>query len=373
MKSIFNKHQNQIEDTEAFIKGINPLNQGIERVFLKMKNRPSLVIWGIWIFIFFIDLIIRFGGGIPRASFPLIIVHFSGGIVFSLFLFFHFLPKVFIRKKWILVSLQLLVLMIVYLVIKYYTQIQYSNELTTIRKFLGNETSRFFHYAVYIIFIWVFYIDGKRQELNKKMEVEQLKLKIEQKSLQLSSHFVLNWISSFFIAVKKVSPELSQQLSIFTEVLSYNYKNPNHPNSLGQEIRAVKSYLESQQFRFKNRLNLKMSCNLRGTNLTELHFPKWTLMTLVENIFKHGDCFNPDRPCLVSLDLYPSIDEGDSLVFCITNDLNTAIPVTPSGFGIQTVERILSYYFPNRYQLLTYPSETEYCLFLEVKYNPVNF
>lgn len=370
MKTIFNHNENQIEGTETLLMGMDPLNEGTERIFALMKNRPSLVIWGIWIFITAIDVIIRLIGDIHLAPKPVILINFAGGVGISQFLFFHLLPQVFIKKKWLLGFIQLAFILLVYLVVKYIVLVHWIGNESSIRSFLGNEASRFFHFAVYITFIWGFYIDGKRQELHKKMEVEHLRLKIEHNSSQLSPHFVLNWISSFLIEVKNLSPDLSQQLSRFTEVLSYSYKNSNHPNSLGQEIRAVKNYLESQQFRFKNKLNLKISFNLRGVNPSELQFPKWILMTLVENIFKHGNCLNALRPCLISLDLFPSKRDSYSMFFSIVNDLNTATPVCPSGFGIKTVKRILSYYFPDRFLILTHQSETEFSLFLEILINP---
>lgn len=368
MKTIFNHFENQIEGTETLPEGISQLNQGTERVFTLMKNRPSLVIWGIWIVITVVDLIIRFIGAIPLASLPVILVNFGGGVAISQFLFFHFLPQVFLNKKWLLELVQLILILVMYMLAKYFILILGPVDVPSIRVFFGNETTRFFHFTVYIIVIWFFYIDGKRQELHKKMEVEHLRLETEHKSSQLSQHFVLNWISTFLIEVKNVSPDLAHKLSKFTEVLSYSYKDPNHPNSLGQEIRVVKSYFESQQFRFKEKLNLKLSINLRNIDPGEFQLPKWILMTLVENVFKHGNCLKSLHPCLISMDMFPAESKGYSFAFSILNDLNKAAPVSPSGFGIKTVQRILNYYFQDRFQLFTAKSEAEFNLFLQIHY-----
>lgn len=372
MKTIFNQHQNQIEGIETLPEGMYQLNQGTQRIFTVMKNRPSLVIWGIWISITAVDLFIRLIGGLPMAPLPVIFINFASGVGISLFLFLHFLPQFFLKKKWVLEVLKLIFLLGVYLVIKYVLLIFWIGELSSVRGFLGNEASRFFHFAVYIIVLWGFCTDGKRQELQKKMEVEHLRLEIEHKSSQLSSHFVLNWISHFLIEVKNVSPDLYQKLLQFTEVLSYSYKDPSHPNSLGQEIRAINNYLKSQQFRFKERLNLKPSFNSRGIDAGELQLPKWILMTLVENIFKHGNCLNSTRPCLISIDLFPAQAGACSMVFSITNNLNSATAMSPSGFGIKTVFRILNYYFPSRFEIFTSKSETEFSLFLLIQYGSGN-
>lgn len=378
MKTIFKPSENQIGGTETLPEGISHLNQGTERIFTLMKNRPSRVIWGIWIFITAVDVIIRFIGAIPMAPLPIILVNFAGGVGISQFLFFHFLPQLFLKKKWLRELVQLILIIVVYMIVKYVilllvpkevSSILVSKEVSSIRVFFGNEATRFFHFAVYIIIIWVFYIDGKRQELHKKMEVEHLRLEAEHKSSQLSQHFVLNWISTFLIEVKNVSPDLSHKLSKFTEVLSYSYKDPNHPNSLGQEIRAVKSYLESQQFRFKEKLKLNLSINLRDIDPGEFQLPKWILMTLVENVFKHGNCLKSPHPCLIAMDLFPANFGGYSFAFSISNDLNKATQVSPSGFGIKTVQRILKYYFQDRFQLFTTKSETEFNLFLQIHYH----
>ena len=368
MKTIFNHLENQIEGTETLPEGITQLNQGTERIFTLMKSRPSLVIWGIWIAITIVDVTIRFIGEIPLASLPVILANFAGGVAISQYLFFHFLPQVFLNKKWLLEFVQLILILVLYMLAKYFILIPGPVDVPSIRVFFGNEASRFFHFTVYIIVIWFFYIDGKRQELHKKMEVEHLRLETEHKSSQLSQHFVLNWISTFLIEVKNVSPDLAHKLSKFTEVLSYSYKDPNHPNSLGQEIRVVKSYLESQQFRFKEKLNLKFSINLRNVDPGEFQLPKWILMTLVENVFKHGNCLKSPHPCLISMDMFPAECKGYSFAISILNDLNRADPVSPSGFGIKTVRRILNYYFQDRFQLITTKSEAEFSLFLQIHY-----
>ena len=370
MKTIFNRFESQKKTIETPQEGMSLFKMGMGRIFELMKNKPGRVICGIWVFIIGIDVLIRLIGSISLAPFAVILVNFAGGLGISLFLFFYFSPHLFLEKRWFLGLFQLALILCSFLFIKYQVVSYHGLNTVSIRVFLGNEATRFFHFAVYIIFIWGFYVDGKRQELNKKMEVDHLNLKIERKSLQLSSHFVLNWLSSFFIAVKNVSPELGHQLSSFTEVLSYSYKNPNDQHSLGQEIQAVRSYLESQQFRFKNRLKLKISFKFKEIELNQLHFPKWVLMTLVENIFKHGNCLDSIHPCLIGLNMIHTPDGGKTMIFSQTNDLNRATPVSPSGFGIQTVKRILSYYFPNQFQLFTHQSETEFSLFLEVRFKP---
>lgn len=368
MKTIFNHLENQIEGTEPLPEGIAQLNQGTERIFTLMKNRPSLVIWWIWIVITGVDLIIRFIGAIPLASLPVILVNFGGGVAISQFLFFHFMPQVFLKRKWLLEFVQLILILVVYMLAKFFILMPGLVDVPSIRVFFGNEATRFFHFTVYIIVIWFFYIDGKRQELHKKMEVEHLRLETEHRSSQLSQHFVLNWISTFLIDMKNVSPDLAHKLSKFTEVLSYSYKDPNHPNSLGQEIRVVKSYLESQQFRFKEKLNLKFSINLRDIDPGEFQLPKWILMTLVENVFKHGNCLKSQHPCLISMDMFPAEYKSYSFAISISNDLNRADPVSPSGFGIKTVRRILNYYYQDRFQLYTSKSEAEFSLFLQIHY-----
>lgn len=341
-----------------------------DRLFLYMKHHPGKLIWIIWLLFLIADIIIRFLGGLPFASPQIIIVNFVGGALVSHFLFFQFLPGFFLKRNWFIVLIQLLIILSAYATCKLFALGAWSNAELNIRSFLANEATRVFHFSVYIIAIWGFFEIGQRQEVHKKMETDFLKLQVQHKSLQLSPHFVMNFFSQFLVEIKKVSIPLFDRLSRFAEILSYSYKDPESPNYLAQEIRSIKSYLDCQRFRFKERIHLIFSSNFELADCTDLPLPKWTLITLVENIFKHGNCANPNQPCLISMDLFTSHNGGAIFSLSITNDLNQTPSINPSGFGIEAVKKILSFYFPDNFQLITSKTEKDFNLFLQITYPP---
>lgn len=341
-----------------------------DRLFLYMKHHPGKLIWIIWLCILIVDILLILIGNFPVSNPKVIFVNFLGGGLINHFLFFYFLPELFLKRRWITVVPLLVLVFGTYAIIKLYVLGQWSGNEIQIRAFMANEATRIFHFSVYIIAIWGFYEIVQRQEVHKKMETDLLKLQVQHKSLQLSPHFVMNFFSQFLVEIKKVSITLFDRLSRFAEILSYSYKDPESPNYLAQEIRSIKSYLDCQRFRFKERFHLIFSSNFELADCTDLPLPKWTLITLVENIFKHGNCANPNQPCLISMDLFTSHNGGAIFSLSITNDLNQTPSINPSGFGIEAVKKILSFYFPDNFQLTTSKTEKDFNLFLQITYPP---
>ena len=96
--------------------------------------------------------------------------------------------------------------------------------------------------------------------------------------------------------------------------------------------------------------------------------PKWTLMTLLENVFKHGDCFCPQQPCTLSYQLTSQSEEQSLFTMSLTNPLDHSTLVKSSEFGIDAVKRILTFYFPGRFRLFIEKSSSEFNLMLYISY-----
>ena len=102
-----------------------------------------------------------------------------------------------------------------------------------------------------------------------------------------------------------------------------------------------------------------------------LPLPKWTLMTLVENIFKHGNCFIPSNPCVLNLDLTVSDDHKAHFTFFVKNPPDKNPVLLSTSFGIDTVNRILKYHFKDNYRLDIEKNETEFQLKIKIEYEGI--
>ena len=339
----------------------------IERAFNFMRVNPVFFLWLIWFIFLALDISLRYLGALKIAPHEIILLNFVGGGVVNHFWFFFFLPQVVFLKKWKLVLIQLAIIISIYFIIKLYLLGYWSTNDIQLTPFFVNEAIRLLQFILYTSAIWGFYIMGIRQELLKKLEIDLIKLQIEHKSLQLNPHFVLNMITQFSASIMKVSKSLFKEFSLFTEILSYSYKNHQKQNYLDQELRILENYIACQKYRFGKKLQFIISKNFSIIEPNKFPLPKWTLMTFLENVFKHGNCYDSKCPCALTLNIFPWQDKM-LFTFSLTNALEDSPPEFSSEFGIEAVSRILNYYFPGNVQLFHGKSSTEFNLLLYICY-----
>lgn len=137
-------------------------------------------------------------------------------------------------------------------------------------------------YYVFIV------IDNSRKQEIQKLQLDVSKNEIELKNLraQLNPHFLFNSLNSIR-ALVGIDPENAK--TAITRLSSLL----RHSISLGklkliplkQELEIIKSYLELEQIRFEERLEVKYNCDESAMNC---EIPPLMLQTIVENAIKHG-------------------------------------------------------------------------------------
>ena len=360
MKSIISQFFNQQPVT-------NTGHRDIERLIDSMKNHPAFFVWGIWTLYLGLDVLTRVTSDLSFASFRIIALNYLAGGVFHQFWFFVFLPNLLYLRKWKLISALFILLFMVFFSLKLMflgsgiTQINWQSLII-------KEVVRIFQFLIYTTAFWAL-IEGVKREIEKnRLEADFEKLQINHLSLQLSPHFVINVISNFLAAILPLSKSLYRDISLFSNLLSYSYKDPQLPNFLHEEIVAIEEYILCQRGRFKSKLNFHISKNFNKTDCKKLPLPKWTLMNFVENMFKHGNCFSPDLPCLLSMKLAVPSTKKRFFTFTITNKIELSLSPISTKFGIDAVNRVLKYHFLDHYQIFISKSEIEFSLLIIIEY-----
>jgi hypothetical protein len=361
MKTILRQFLNQ----QNAMSGRGIVIQGILKW---MKDNPVPFLWGVWFIYLGLDFFVRWYGGYPFAPFKIILWNFFGWGLINQFWFFVFLPNMIFFRKWKIETTILLLVYFAFVLFKLFLLGRWSQIELQLLPFLVNESVRSLQFLLYTSAIWGFYVLAVSQDEFNKLEVDMIKLRIEHKSLQLSSHFVLNMISQFSASILSLSRPLYDSLSRFTDILAYSYKNPEQKNFLAQEIHAMENYIFCQRERFGDRLQFVLIKELEDLETSHLPLPKWTLMTLLENVFKHGDCFNPSQPARLELRMAGLPESGSVFTMSMTNTLDLATPVKSSEFGIDAVRRILTYHFGGDFRMSIEKSASEFELLLSITY-----
>ncbi|OOG69929.1 hypothetical protein B0E43_19660 [Algoriphagus sp. A40] len=360
MKSILRQFFNQ-ENV------INSTNKAIESIYSTFKRRPVLALWILWTAYLGMDVLTRITGNLSFTSLQNIALHYLAGGVFNQFWFFVILPNLFFRKKWRVQSLVFLVLFGLFIFLKIQLLNQSQKEFV-LGNLIATEFIRVLVFQIFTSAIWGFYIFCESQKEKDKLEVSYESLTIQHKSLQLSSHFSNNILTQFAAEILPLSKPLFKDFLRFSELISYSYKETLSPNFLTEELRAIETYIGFQRKRFGAKLQFSLANRVNPDLGSRLPLPKWTLMTLVENIFKHGNCFLPDNPCILNLDLSENTDGKSQFTFFIKNSPDTDAVVSSTGFGINTVDRILAHHFKNDYRLQIEENDREFQLKITIGY-----
>ncbi|WP_192349412.1 histidine kinase [Algoriphagus sp. Y33] len=348
-------------------------NSRLEWLYSKLKylfDHPILMIgilWGCY-YVFDLgstDLLQEESMGFTYAN-----ANMAAGILSSFVFFYWFFPGLFYRGGFIKAMLLSILSLSLILVSKYYIFLYYDLIQDSVSYFLLEEMLRGVYFMVFTFSIWVFYKFFKSELAKARIEVELESLGIAHNSLQLSPHFMMNLITDIAGRSSRYSHSLFIDLTEFSSILKYTYQDIGELNELATELDVIKSYIHCQQIRYSDlnvELDIEDAVLLRAE---ELFMPKMVLLSIVENVFKHGEFRVPANPVLISA----KFDEdpgADGFFFRVHNHISQRQKTPKSGFGMKTIVKILHYYFPEAVveEQLT---GSEYSLLISITYGTTN-
>lgn len=167
----------------------------------------------------------------------------------------------------------------------------------------------------------------KEQEI-KNIETDRLLHEMELRSLQnqMNPHFLFNTLNIVSKMAYIEGAEKSSELTVsISKLLRYNLKHLNDDVTIADELEHVQEYIDIQQTRFSERVNVSVQTNTRYLNVP---LPLLTIQPLVENAFIHG-IDGKEENGKISIHIYDKLE-------------NVIIDITDNGPGIDesTLEKI---------------------------------
>jgi two-component sensor histidine kinase len=121
----------------------------------------------------------------------------------------------------------------------------------------------------------------------REQEFSKLAAEAELRALraQINPHFLFNSLTAIGYLIQTAPEKAFETLMKLTQLLRRVLKTSGEFSTLGEEIELVKSYLEIEQARFEERLEIEIDV---AEDLEKLAVPSFVLQPLVENAVKHG-------------------------------------------------------------------------------------
>jgi hypothetical protein len=134
---------------------------------------------------------------------------------------------------------------------------------------------------------------------------------------QIEPHFLFNTLSN---VVSLIDTEPAKGKSMLMDLTRYLRTSLSRTlpetTTLGQEIEAIKAYLNIQKIRLGERLNFNIDA---PENLVQQSFPPMLLQPLVENAVKHG--------------LEPNVEGGEIRIAIVEEGESIRLEVADTGLG----------------------------------------
>lgn len=206
--------------------------------------------------------------------------------------------------------------------------------------------------------------EKEQQEIAKQTsELEKIIVRSELSSIknQINPEFLFNTLNFFYVQAQTYSSDLSRAITLLSDMMSYALHDNNQVGKvpLTAELKHIQNYIEIQQLRFDNRLQIVLSVHgdLSGKQIMPL-----ILITFVENAFKHGELNNRIRPLRIMLKV-----QEDELQF-MTHNYKRQGPKEMSGkIGLENTKKRLLLGYTGCHQLEILDESNFYEVNLSVK------
>lgn len=196
----------------------------------------------------------------------------------------------------------------------------------------------------------------------KERESENLKTELAFLRSQISPHFLFNVLNNMVALVRLKSDKLEPTILKLSSLMQYMlYETDDEKVLLKSEVDYLHSYIDLQQLRFGDRLNLDVDLNLKE----DWHaIEPMLLIPFVENAFKHGTGM-VDAPA-IAISLQATNDE---LIFSVRNKYvkNDRAKDKVSGIGLTNVKRRLELLYGGKHDLDIEKSDEWYSVTLKLK------
>jgi LytS/YehU family sensor histidine kinase len=278
------------------------------------------------------------------------------------------IPKFLYRKKYVLFSSLLILMIVTSSALKMYIIGTIINN-PALYQWTNQIKARIYDNVIPHIFLVIagmafkLLMDYNRMQ-NRLLQVAKEKAETELNFLksQINPHFLFNSLNAVYFLIDKKNTAARQALHTFSDMLRYQlYEVKDEKISIEKEISYLQDYIGLQQLRNDNcEVQMQIAPAVKNVSIEP-----FLLLPFVENSFKHLSHFSTGRRNEIVI----SLERQDgSLQFCIKNTTECKAHSTePGGIGLTNVRRRLELLYPEKHHLLVDEKEGWFAVNLTLK------
>lgn len=174
----------------------------------------------------------------------------------------------------------------------------------------------------------------------ERLQTEKIEEQLNKQKSSIIPHFLFNTLHVLYHQLRKDKPDEAGYLLSLSEMMQYNLSplNQQYKIPLTDELAYVKNYLKLRMM--ERDYALKIHINIQEDEIEELFIIPLLLATLVENIFHHGNLYQPKKPAQLKIWL-----TKNRLRVRIRNHIKSVIK-QQNGIGIENMLNRLRHFYP---------------------------
>lgn len=210
----------------------------------------------------------------------------------------------------------------------------------------------------YYFAVQAFHREKRLKELElRQLKIEQDRLQAEYAFLraQINPHFLHNTLNFFYARSLACGGELSEGILTLSEIMRYSLE-PNEGAgtvALASEVEHLKNVIRIHQLRFSHKLQVEFEIN---GDISGLQIIPLVLITLTENVLKHGALTDVQHPVKLRLEIN---EARNRLTFSTYNKTKRGPKELSRGIGVENIRQRLQWAYPGRYLFETGPAGDE--------------
>ncbi len=192
-----------------------------------------------------------------------------------------------------------------------------------------------------------------QERLKSTLNAQRVDAELNLLKSQIHPHFLFNTLNTLYSSsYQSGDTDTANGIGKLSHLLRYMlYETSSDMVDLEKEVEYLENYIELQQMRFSNEVDLSF---IIDGDINNYKIAPMLLITLVENAFKHG--ISPANKTYIRILLVINNQQG--LIFSVENAKlsprnNNPIDKKVGGMGLQNLRKRLAMLYPNRHNFIT--------------------